>query len=241
MRGLKNKKVWITGTSSGIGLATAQRYYEEGSQLYLIDRVVNPELETMFPERMTFVHADLGEDAGIATCSAGMLKYGVDVLINNAGITRDATAVKMTMDQWDQVIMVNLTAVFRLTQVAGRIMKEQGGGVVISASSVVAHYGNFGQANYSATKGALISMTKTLSKEWGRYGIRVLAVAPGFIQTPILNSMPDKVIEMMNGKPALRRIGQPEEMAAVYAFLGSDDASYLTGTCINADGGVVLE
>ena len=153
---------------------------------------------------------------------AAIADGGVDVLINNAGITRDKSALKMTESDWDAVIAVNLTAVFRLSQIAARAMKQQGrGGVILSAASIVAHYGNFGQANYVATKAGVIGMTKTLARELGRANIRVNAVAPGFIDTPMARAV-------------------PEEIAAAYAFLASDDAAFITATCLNVDGGLVI-
>jgi len=235
MKGLNDKRVWITGAASGIGFATAQRFQAEGARLFLID--VSP-IEGF--KDAVCLQADLTREEDMQRIEAAISEHGMDVLINNAGITRDATAVKMSMGDWDKVIAVNLTAVFRMAQLAARVMRAQGSGVILNAASVVAHYGNFGQANYSATKGGVIAMSKTLAKELGKYGVRANAVAPGFIRTPILEAMPAKVIEAVTEKPALRRMGQPEEVAAVYAFLASDEGSYITATCINVDGGIIL-
>jgi 3-oxoacyl-[acyl-carrier protein] reductase len=147
----------------------------------------------------------------------------------------------MTDDQWNQVIAVNLTAVWKLSQMAAVKLKEQGkGGAILNAASVVAHYGNFGQSNYVATKAGVIGMTKTLAKELGKTGIRVNAVAPGFIATPMVKAMPEKVITMMKEKSPLKRMGEPEEIAAAYAFLASDDARFISGTCLNVDGALVI-
>lgn len=242
MNGLNTKRVFITGAASGIGRATARRFYSEGSELVLIDMpsLKESELESEFPERMTYIQANVTNTEDIKKIEEQM-NQGVDVLINNAGITRDATLHKMTDEQFDSVIDVNLKAVWKLSQIATKIMKDNSKpGVVLNAASVVAHYGNFGQSNYVATKAAVIGMTKTMAKELGKYGIRVNAVAPGFIGTDMVRKMPEKVIEMMEGKAPLKRIGEPEEIGAAYAFLASDDAKFITGTCLNVDGGLVL-
>lgn len=241
MKGLNNKRVFITGAASGIGRATAERFYAEGAELVLIDipTLEQSELAALFPERMTYLSADVTSAEGLAAIDNEM-KKGIHTLVNNAGITRDATLLKMTDEQWDQVIAVNLTAIFKLSRSAAALMKEQGEGVILNAASVVAHYGNFGQSNYVATKAAVIGMTKTMAKELGKNGVRVNAVAPGFIGTPMVRKMPEKVIEMMEGKAPLKRLGEPAEIAAAYAFLASDDAKFITGTCLNVDGGLVL-
>lgn len=181
------------------------------------------ELSALFPNKMTYIQGGVTTLETQTKIQNEMTK-GVDVIVNNAGITRDATLAKMTDEQWDSVIAVNLTAIFKLTRLAAANMKAQGrGGVILNAASVVAHYGNFGQANYSATKAGVIAMTKTLAKELGKDQIRVNAVAPGFIATPMVAKMPEKVLAMMEEKSPLRRLGKPEEIAAA-AFLASDDA-----------------
>jgi 3-oxoacyl-[acyl-carrier protein] reductase len=242
MKGLQNKRVFITGAASGIGRSTAERFYAEGSELVLIDMptIEQAELKALFPNRMTYISGDVTKVETLDAIKLEMMK-GIDVIINNAGITRDATLLKMTDEQWDSVIAVNLTSIFKLSRMAAEKMKAEGkGGVILNAASVVAHYGNFGQANYSATKAGVIAMTKTLSKELGKDQIRVNAVAPGFIATPMVAKMPEKVLAMMEEKSPLRRLGKPEEIAAAYAFLASDDAKYITGTTLNVDGGTIL-
>lgn len=242
MKGLNTKRVIITGAASGIGRATAERFYQEGSELVLIDMptVEETELKAMFPERMTYIQGNVTNKDDLAKIQVEMNK-GFDVLVNNAGITRDSTIGKMTDEQWDQVIAVNLTAVWKLSQMAAAVLKEQGrGGSILNAASVVAHYGNFGQSNYVATKAGVIGMTKTLAKELGKAQIRVNAVAPGFIGTPMVKAMPEKVINMMEEKSPLKRMGEPEEIAAAYAFLASDDAKFISGTCLNVDGALVI-
>ncbi len=242
MKGLDKKRVFITGAASGIGRATAERFYAEGSELVLIDMptLEQSELKALFPNRMTYLSGDVTKAETLELIKLEALK-GIDVLVNNAGITRDATLIKMTDDQWDQVIAVNLTAIFKLSRLAAEKMKAAGnGGSILNAASVVAHYGNFGQANYSATKAGVIAMTKTMAKELGKDKIRVNAVAPGFIATAMVQKMPEKVLAMMEEKASLKRLGNPADIASAYAFLASDDASYITGTCLNVDGGTIL-
>jgi len=164
----------------------------------------------------------------------------VDILVNNAGITRDAKLQKMTTQQFDDVIDVNLRSVFHVTQAVVDGMVERGSGVILNASSVVGLYGNFGQTNYAAAKFGVIGFTKTWSRELGPKGIRVNAVAPGFIETPILSTVPDEVLEKMRNQVPLRRLGKPEEIANIYAFLASPDASYINGAVIEASGGMTL-
>lgn len=242
MKGLTNKRVFITGAASGIGRATAERFYAEGAELVLIDMptLEQAELTALFPNRMTYIQGDVTTADTLLKVKAEVDK-GIDVIVNNAGITRDATLLKMTDEQWDSVIAVNLTAIFKLSRMAAEKMKAAGkGGVILNAASVVAHYGNFGQTNYSATKAGVIAMTKTMAKELGKDKIRVNAIAPGFIATPMVQKMPEKVLAMMEDKASLKRLGQPSDIAAAYAFLASDDATYITGTCLNVDGGTIL-
>jgi 3-oxoacyl-[acyl-carrier protein] reductase len=238
---IKMKRVFITGAAQGIGLATAQKFYDLGSELVLIDlpSLEQSELASHFPERMTYIQANVTDMEALEPVRSEMNK-GIDVLVNNAGITKDSTLLKMTKDQWQAVIDVNLTAVFDLSQMAAAKMKEQKSGVILNAASVVAHYGNFGQTNYVATKAAVIGMTKTMAKELGRYGIRVNAIAPGFIATKMVQGMPEKVTSMMEEKTPLGRLGKPEDIANAYAFLSSDEASFITGTTLNVDGGIII-
>ena len=247
MRGLAGKTVFVTGAAGGIGLATAHRFFDEGAQLVLCDVKPLDETtlhaalgaETHADARVRYVQANLGTAEGLLALEAAM-DPSIDVLVNNAGITRDASLAKMTIDAWDAVIAVNLTAVFRLSQAAGLRMKARGGGVILNAASVVAHHGNFGQANYVASKAGVIGLTQTLARELGRSQVRVNAVAPGFIQTPMTAAVPSAVLGDMAARTPLQRLGKPEEIAAVYAFLASDDASYITGACIDVTGGLVV-
>lgn len=241
MKGLAGKRVLITGGASGIGLATVDRFWAESSEVCVVDMPSweASELGKKYSQRLTYIQGDITKQETLDKIDQWMQK-GIDVVINNAGITKDATIGKMTDEQFDQVIAVNLKAVFKISQLAAKYMKEKNFGVILNAASVVAHYGNFGQVNYVATKAGVIGMTKTLAKELGKNQVRVNAVAPGFIGTPMVKAMPEKVITMMEEKVPLKRLGTPEEIAATYAFLASDDAKYITGTCINVDGGIVL-
>lgn len=241
MRGLKGKRVVITGGARGIGHATAKRFYEEGSEICIVDMapLSETELDKEFTERMTYIQANLTTEEG-RNAVIEWMNGGVDVLVNNAGITRDATMAKMTEESWDMVLDINLKSVFLLSQAAGAMMKAQKSGAILNASSVVAHYGNFGQCNYVASKAGLIGLTKTMAKELGKAGVRVNAVAPGFIGTPMVKAMPEKVITMMEEKVPLKRLGEPEEIASMFAFLGSDDAKYISGATMNVDGGIIL-
>jgi 3-oxoacyl-[acyl-carrier protein] reductase len=164
----------------------------------------------------------------------------LDVLVNNAGITRDATLKKMSPEEWQQVVDVNLNGVFYCGKAAAELMREQESGVILNASSVVGVYGNFGQSNYVATKSGVIGLTKTWARELGRKGVRVNAVAPGFIETPMVDTVPDKVLEKLKGQTPLGRLGKPEDIASAYVFLASEQAAFITGTVLQVDGGLVF-
>ena len=246
---LTGKSTLITGAAGGIGFATAQRFAEEGARVTMADRqeaalqAARERLLAAVPGAEVEIRVvDVVDSAGVAAMVAAVLaRFGrVDCLVNNAGITRDARLVKMTDEQFDQVIDVNLKGVYRCTQAVADPMIRQGSGVILNASSVVGLYGNFGQTNYAATKAGVIGFTKTWARELGPKGIRVNAVCPGFVQTPILDSMPAAVIEKMVEKVPLGRMAQPSEIASVYAFLASDDASYLNGAVIEVSGGIQL-
>jgi 3-oxoacyl-[acyl-carrier protein] reductase len=198
-----------------------------------------------------FFRVDVAETASVeAGVAAVVERWGrVDVLVNNAGILRDAQLVKwkdgavaatLTDEAWDAVLGVNLKGVFHCTRAVVPHLIRGGGGVVLSASSVVGLYGNFGQTNYVATKAGVIGMTRTWARELGRYKIRVNAVAPGFVATEILRGMPQKILDSMVEHTPLGRMGQPEDIANAYAWLASDQASFVTGHCLSVDGGVVV-
>ena len=250
---LQDRVCIITGGAAGIGKATSVKFASEGAKVVICD--VNEEAGNALA-------AELGNDASFWKVNvvnrqevqewidAVAAKYGrIDALINNAGITRDSQFVKfkegevvgqMSDEAFDAVIAVNLKGVFNCTQAVVPYMIKQGGGAVVSASSVVGLYGNFGQTNYAATKFGVIGMTKTWARELGKYQIRVNAVAPGFILTEMVLKMPENVLAGMAANAPLKRLGKPEEIANVYAWLASDEASYVHGAVISVDGGIVL-
>jgi 3-oxoacyl-[acyl-carrier protein] reductase len=233
---LNNKVCLITGAAQGIGLATAETFAREGAIVVLADVKRCQSLGAQAEG-----HAlDVTDRARVAAVVAEVLaRHGrIDVLVNNAGITQDARLQKMTLEQFDRVIDVNLRAVFHCAQLVADAMVQQGSGVILNASSVVGIYGNYGQTNYAASKFGVIGFTKTWARELGPKGVRVNAVAPGFIETPILGTIPDKVISEMQQRVPLRRLGRPEEIASVYAFLASEDASYINGAVIEVSGGM---
>jgi len=244
---LNDKVAIITGGGQGIGKATALRFAEEGASLAIVElneeagKSVVSEIEGM-GQKAIFVQADVSKnDQAVAMAEEVQGAFGkIDVLINNAGILRDAQLVKMSEADFDAVIAVNLKGVFNCTQAVAPYMIEQGSGCIISASSVVGLYGNFGQTNYVASKAGVIGMTKVWARELGRKGITVNAVAPGFIATEMVESMPQKIIDAMVEKVPMKRMGTPEEIANVYAFLASPEASYVNGAVISVDGGVVV-
>jgi 3-oxoacyl-[acyl-carrier protein] reductase len=244
---LANKVSIITGGAQGIGEATALKFGKEGAKVAVCDvnlplaQAVADAIVKAGGEALAF-KVDVTSNADIgAMVSAVMAKWGrIDTLVNNAGILADTQLKKMTEEQFDRVINVNLKGTFNCTRAVVEIMLTQGSGCILNASSIVGLYGNFGQTNYAATKWAVIGMAKTWAKELGPKGIRANAVAPGFIATPILSSMPEKVIKMMEEKVPLRRLGRPEEIANAYAWLASDEASYVNGVVIEVSGGCVL-
>lgn len=247
MKRLENKVALITGAAQGIGLATAIKFLEEGATVILCD-VRQTAVDAAVRSCADKGHAPSGcvmdvtqRDVVDAVVKQTVERYGrIDVLVNNAGITQDARLQKMTLEQFDKVIDVNLRGVFHCSQAVTEVMVAQGSGVILNASSVVGIYGNFGQTNYAATKFGVIGFTKTWSRELGPKGIRVNAVAPGFIATPILDTIPDKVIADMAHRVPLGRLGKPEEIANVYAFLASDEASYINGAVIEVAGGMTV-
>lgn len=240
---LKDKIAIITGAAKGIGFATAKRFAEEGAKVMIADislEAVNA-AAAQIPNAEAFV-VNVTDRASIQTAVDRILeRHGrIDILINNAGITQDARLIKMTEAQFDAVIDVNLKGVFNCTQLVVPHMLEKGKGAVVNASSVVGIYGNFGQTNYSATKFGVIGFTKTWARELGAKGIRVNAVCPGFISTEMVKAMPENVLQDIKKRSWLGRLGTPEEMANVYLFLASDEASYVNGVALEASGGISL-
>ena len=244
---LKNKVSIITGSARGIGQATAFKFAREGGKVVVCD--LTPEL---IEETVAAIRTAGGEAIGCMVDVRDMQSirrmvdevlstFGcIDVLVNNAGIVKDAQLKNMTDEQFDLVIDINLKGVYNCTRAVVDTMLQQQSGVILSSSSIVGLYGNFGQTNYAATKGAVISMTKTWAKELGRKGIRANAVCPGVVGTTILNSLPERVLRAMEEKVPLGRLGKPEEIADAFAFLASDEASYINGIVLEVGGGVTL-
>lgn len=255
-RGLHDKVVIVTGAAAGIGRATAKRFAEEGCRVatWDVNAAVQVEISGEVRDeesRALFRKMDVADAAEVeAAVSNVMDRWGrIDVLINNAGILRDEQLVKwkdgevakvMADDAFDAVISVNLKGVFHCARAVVPHMIRSGGGVILNASSIVGLYGNFGRTNYAAAKAGVIAFTRTWSRELGKHNIRVNAVAPGFIATEMVRSMPEKTIQNMVSHTPLGRMGTPEDVAEAYVWLASDASAFITGTVLSVDGGLVL-
>lgn len=237
---LEGKVAIVTGAARGLGGEMAQLFAREGAKVIAADM---SEL-TYDVANVEFFKLNVTDAANCkALFDHAVSTYGkVDVLVNNAGITRDALVQKMTDDMWDAVIDVNLKGVFNLTRLIGPHMMEKGQGSIINISSIVGEYGNIGQTNYAATKAGVIGMSKTWAKEFARKGakVRVNAIAPGYIMTDILRTVPEELLQKFASITMLGRLGQPEEVAKAALFLASDDSSYVTGTVLDVNGGMRL-
>ncbi len=248
---LKEKVALVTGGAAGIGKATAQRFAEEGAKVVICDVAVEKGEATAKEIGADFYHVNIADrQAAQDWIDAVVEKYGrIDILVNNAGVLRDGQLVKwkngelngqMAETDFDLVISVNLKGVFNCTQAVAPVMIQQGSGVILNATSIVGLDGNFGQTNYVATKAGVIGMTKVWSRELGRYGVRVNAVAPGFTLTEMVRQMPEKILDSMKSHTPLRRLGEPRDIANAYLFLASDEASFITGEVLRVDGGIVV-
>lgn len=250
---LKDKVCLITGGAAGIGRATAEKFVAEGARVVICD--VNDEAgqdaAAAFGDQVSFYRVNVADRQEVqGWIEAVEARYGqIDVLVNNAGVLRDGLLVKvkdgelvkqMPEEDFDLVIAVNLKGVYNCTQAVAPVMIRQRSGVILNASSVVGLDGNFGQTNYVATKAGVVGMTKVWARELGRHGIRVNAVAPGFIATEMTSSMPEAILAGMRGHTPLGRLGQPSEVADVYAYLASDEASFISGTVVRVDGGITV-
>ena len=255
---MSDRVVIITGAAAGIGRATARRFAQDGARIAAWDvtdsaaEALVAELKEAGASGALFQKVNVTETASVEGAVAEVAERwgGIDVLVNNAGILRDSQLVKwkdgkkvseMSEADFDAVVSVNLKGVFLCTRaVAPRIIEGGRGGAILNASSVVGLYGNFGQTNYAATKAGVVNMTRTWSRELGRYGIRVNAVAPGFIATEMVKAMPEKVLAAMVDRTPIGRMGQPEDVAEAYFWLASDAASFISGTVLSVDGGLVV-
>jgi len=237
---MEKKVAIITGGTSGTGLATAELMASKDIFVYACAR-----REKSFENDN--IHYHMLDVTDYDSCKRlfddVINEQGrIDILIANAGITDDALTVKMTDEQFDDVISVNLKGIFNIVRLIGPYMEKQGWGSIVTVSSVVGEQGNIGQANYAASKGAVISMTKTWAKEFSRKGanVRVNAVAPGYIMTSMMDTVPDELLERFASQTMLKRLGKPEEIAETIYFLASDKSSYITGTVVSANGGMRL-
>jgi 3-oxoacyl-[acyl-carrier protein] reductase len=240
----KDKIVMVTGGAAGIGRVTAEAFAREGAKLAICD--VNPQAgeaaaQALGPEA-SFQKVDVVSDAEVAAwVESTVQRYGrIDVLVNNAGITRDALLLRMKESDWDLVLNINLKGAFLCTRAVVRHMAQQRSGRVVNVASVVGVVGNVGQANYVASKAGLIGLTKTVAREFAARGITVNAVAPGYIETQMTAVLSDKVKEAFLAQIPLGRAGSPEEVAAAVTFLASDQAAYLTGQVLHVSGGMYM-
>lgn len=247
MNRLQDRVAIITGGAQGIGYETAAKFAHEGAKIVIWDVIEEKGLAAAAELEKTgctalFLKVDVTDINSTTAAAATVVeKFGkIDILINNAGITRDSSLMKMTAEQWKQVIDVNLTGVFNCTKAVAPYMVEKKSGRIINTSSIVGLYGNFGQTNYVATKSGIIGMTKVWGRELGRKGITVNAVAPGFIATDMIKTVPESFLKSLEEKTPLGRLGTPADIANAYVFLASDEAAYINGTVLSVDGGLVL-
>jgi len=240
---LENKKALITGASRGIGKAIADLFISEGAEVWGLSLRKPDDFENRAAQgKLHWIEADLSDLASIDGVMENAIKEsgGFDILVNNAGITRDNLSFRMSLDEWQKVIDLNLSAAFLVSRGIGRDMIRKRTGSIINMASVVGIHGNGGQANYAASKAGLIGMTKSLALETASRGIRVNAIAPGFIETDMTANLPEKAREAMLERIPLKRTGTPKDVAPIALFLASDDSSYMTGQVLPVDGGMFL-
>ncbi|MCM3004795.1 3-oxoacyl-ACP reductase FabG [Priestia koreensis] len=244
---LENKVALITGAANGLGLEAAKVFVKEGARVALAD--FNEELGKKEAEALKeqggdveFFQVNVADRQSVDELVKNVVDRfaKIDILINNAGITRDAVLTKMKTEEFQQVIDVNLTGVFHCTQAVVPYMVAQESGKIINTSSVSGVYGNVGQTNYAASKAGVVGMTKSWAKELGRKGINVNAVAPGFIETNMVKTVPQKVIDQLTATIPLQKLGQPSDIAYAYLYLASEESNYVNGTVLHVDGGIMM-
>jgi len=240
MKRLEGKVAIVTGGAKGIGQCICERFAQEGAIVYAADMSdLSYELTNVFGRKLNVTDV---EQIKVLVAEIKEKHGKIDILVNNAGITQDSMTRKMTDNQWDLVINVNLKGVFNMTREIGPLMEETGGGSIINISSIVGEYGNIGQANYAASKAGVIGMTKTWAKEFARKGVpvRANAITPGYVMTDILKTVPQDLLDKFAKMTMLGRLGQPEEIANAVLFLASDESSYVTGHTLAVNGGMRL-
>jgi 3-oxoacyl-[acyl-carrier protein] reductase len=242
---LENKKALVTGAYRGIGKVIADLFIAHGAEVWGLDYKEPEDL----PDRVSgakgklrWVTSDLSQLNAVEAAIEGAIREsgGFDILVNNAGITKDNLSFRMSLEEWQKVLDINLSAAFLAARTVGRDMIRKRAGSIINMASVVGIHGNGGQANYSASKAGLIGVTKSLAVETASRGVRVNAVAPGYIATDMTAGLPDKVKEAFIEKIPLKRMGTPQDVAAVVLFLASDDSVYITGQVLPVDGGMFM-
>lgn len=246
MKLLENKKALITGASRGIGRAIAIAFAQHGADVAISDLKVDEdalntvkEIEHYGVKAKAYASDASIFEAGETLINDVMNDFGrIDVLVNNAGITRDNLLLRMSEQDWDLVIKVNLKSIFNLTKAVQRVMLKQHSGSIINMSSVVGLTGNVGQSNYSASKAGLIGFTKSIAQEFGLRGVRCNAIAPGFIETAMTDKLSEEIRDNWIKSIPLRRPGKPDDVANIALFLASDLSSYVTGQVISVDGGM---
>ena len=243
---LEGKKALITGGARGIGKEIVISFLNNGASVYFID--LNPsefmdeyeKLAAKTGQKVVFKQANVADEEQISKVVNDILveSGGLDVLVNNAGITRDGLFFRMSSKDWNDVLTINLTSAFYISKIVSRAMAKQKSGSIINVASIVGVIGNAGQANYAASKAGLIGFSKSLSKELGKKNVRVNAIAPGFIKTPMTDKLNEQQTEALASNIPMGRLGEPEEVAKVTLFLASDLASYVTGQAIHITGGL---
>ena len=242
---ISGKKALITGASRGIGKAVAERFLEAGAEVWGLSTKEPADLQERMEKtggKLRWLTVDLGKLTEVEGAIDSALKEsgGFDILVNNAGITKDNLSFRMSIEEWQKVIDVNLSAAFFIARTVGRDMIRKRGGSIINMTSVVGIHGNGGQANYSASKAGLIGITKSLAQEVASRGVRVNAIAPGFIESDMTSVLSQDIKDKMMTIIPLKRAGKPEDIAEAALFLASDSSSYITGQVLPVDGGMYL-